>query len=45
MQSRVIAVLQRVDVEGWTLLCPELDDSSIIVLNLHEHATELHEAV
>lgn len=45
MQSRVIAVLQRVDVEGWTLLRPELDDSLIVVLELHERATELHEAV
>lgn len=45
MQSRVIAVLQRVDVEGWTLLHAELDDSLIVVLDLHECATELHEAV
>jgi hypothetical protein len=45
MQSRVIAVLQRVEVEGWTLLRPELEDSLIIVLDLHERATKLHEAV
>ncbi|KAG1841617.1 hypothetical protein C8R48DRAFT_780003 [Suillus tomentosus] len=43
VQSRVSAVLQRIDDEGWTLLRPELDDAVIALLGLHERATKLYE--
>ncbi|KAG1894513.1 uncharacterized protein F5891DRAFT_1195212 [Suillus fuscotomentosus] len=45
LQKRFLAVLQRIDTEGWDVMSPELEDVGAFMHNLHKRVTLLSEAV
>ncbi|KAG1878447.1 hypothetical protein C8R48DRAFT_768005 [Suillus tomentosus] len=45
LQNHFLAVLQRIDTEGWDVMSPELEDVCAYIHNLHQRVTLLSETV